>query len=91
MLHPKVKSIGLRPAMALRLSVALPAALTVALLVANGVARAEFRNVLGGLGDFLGLDLLDQVHWSSVLRFAPRARGRLDPSAIVTLPKIRPA
>ena len=47
MLHPKVKSVGLRPAMALwpamglRPAVALPAALTVALLVANGVARAD--------------------------------------------------
>ena len=41
MLHPKVKSVGLRPAMGLRPAVALPAALTVALLVANSVARAD--------------------------------------------------
>jgi len=40
-LHPKVKSVGLRPAMGLRPAVALPAALTVALLVANSVARAD--------------------------------------------------
>ena len=46
-MHPKVKSVGLRPAMALwpamglRPAVALPAALTVALLVANSVARAD--------------------------------------------------
>src|SRR5262245_48068727 len=31
---------------------------------ADGVARAEFGNILGSLGDFLGFDLLDQVHWS---------------------------
>ena len=41
MLHPKVKSVGLRPAIGLRPAVALPAALTVALLVANSVARAD--------------------------------------------------
>jgi hypothetical protein len=40
-LHPKVKSVGLRPAVAVRPAMALPAALTVALLVANSVARAD--------------------------------------------------
>ena len=40
-MHPKVKSVGLRPAVALRPAMAVSVALTVALLVANGVARAD--------------------------------------------------
>jgi len=58
---------------------------------AQRIARAELGNVLRGLGDLFRLDLLDQVHWSLVLIFAPRARGRLAPSAPAALPKVRPA
>ena len=58
---------------------------------ADGVARAEFGDVLAGLGDFFGFNLLDQVHWSGSFRFTPRARGRLDPSALMALPQVRPA
>ncbi|CDO37734.1 hypothetical protein SPHV1_390003 [Novosphingobium sp. KN65.2] len=42
---------------------------------ADGVARTELRDILAGLGNFLGLDLLNQVHEpkSSSLCRAPEA------------------